>query len=58
MGRLPESEWDYRHALALRPDNIDALTYLASAQEKLGGDSRLREALSNLNKYLYTVTPA
>jgi len=44
MGKLAEAERNYQQALTLQPHNVNVLHYLATVQEKLGGD-KLAHAL-------------
>ena len=54
MGKLNEAEQSYENSLKIQPNNLNALHYLASVQEKLGGD-KLELALKNFSKYYLNI---
>lgn len=49
MGKYNEAEQCYEQSLRIQPSNLNALHYLASVQEKLGGD-KLEVAFQNFSK--------
>ena len=51
IGSLDEAESDYRKAIELQPQNINAIYHLGCLLEKMGND-RLPEALDCLNEVL------
>jgi hypothetical protein len=55
MGKFAEAERNYQQALTLQPQNVNVLHYLATVQEKLGGD-KLAVALENFTKYTIYLT--
>lgn len=51
MRKYAEAELNYERALKIQPDNLNALHYLATAQEKIGGN-KLEVAYENFSKII------